>query len=122
LKRICDPSNIIKEKQYINENENGDIMGLSIQDRKELDLLIRAAVKDPKTPLHLARKMVPWQGNVEEFAYGLMCGMILGSFLERFIEKNDREPDRDELTDLFSITMRNMPNLRKAIMNELESI
>ena len=97
-------------------------MVLSIHDRKELESLIKAATNDSKTLADLARKMIPRQGNVEEFAYGLICGLVLGNFIERFTKINERQPDRDEMADLFLIMMRRMPAVRKAIMRELESI
>jgi hypothetical protein len=95
---------------------------LSIHDRKELESLIKAATNDSKTLADLARKMIPRQGNVEEFAYGLICGLVLGNFIERFTKINERQPDRDEMADLFLIMMRRMPAVRKAIMGEFESI
>ena len=97
-------------------------MVLSIHDRKELESLIKAATNDSKTLAALARKMIPRQGNVEEFAYGLICGLVLGNFIERFTKINERQPDRDEMADLFLIMMRRMPAVRKAIMGEFESI
>lgn len=97
-------------------------MVLSIHDRKELESLIKAATNDSKTLADLARKMIPRQGNVEEFAYGLICGLVLGNFIERFTKINERQPDRDEMADLFLIMMRRMPAVRKAIMGEFESI
>ena len=41
-------------------------MGLTDSDRKELESLIKAATRDPKMPIGLARKMVPNQGNIED--------------------------------------------------------
>jgi hypothetical protein len=95
---------------------------LSIHDRKELESIIKAATNDSKTLADLARKMIPRQGNVEEFAYGLICGLVLGNFIERFTKINERQPDRDEMADLFLIMMRRRPAVRKAIMGEFESI
>ena len=95
-------------------------MGLSDRDRKELEAIIKAAVHDPKVPVGLARKMIPTQGNIEEFAYGLIYGMVIGNFMALFQSRNGRQPDRDEITDLFSIMMVKMPRLRMAIMKELD--
>jgi hypothetical protein len=95
-------------------------MGLSDGDRKELESIIKAAVRDPKVPVGLARKMIPSQGNIEEFAYGLVSGMVIGNFMALFQARNGRQPDRDEIADLFSIIMVNMPRLRMAIMKELD--
>ena len=95
-------------------------MGLSSSDRKELESLIKAAVHDPNVPVGLARKIIPNQGNIEEFAYGLIGGMILGNFMSLFQVRNGRYPDKDEIADLFSIMMIRMPRLRMAIMKELD--
>jgi hypothetical protein len=94
---------------------------LTTAERKELESLIKAAIKNAKVPIGLARRMMPIQGNIEEFAYGLISGMIIGNFVERFSDKNGRQPDRVEMADLFLIMMSKMPNIRKAIMNELGS-
>ena len=95
-------------------------MGLSDGDRKELESIIKAAVRDPKVPVGLARKMIPSQGNIEEFAYGLVSGMVIGNFMALFQARNGRQLDRDEIADLFSIIMVKMPRLRMAIMKELD--
>ena len=95
-------------------------MGLSDRDRKELEAIIKAAVHDPKVPVGLARRMIPTQGNIEEFAYGLISGMVIGNFMALFQTRNGRQPDRDEITDLFSTMMVKMPRLRMAIMKELD--
>jgi hypothetical protein len=95
---------------------------LTIDERKELESLIKAAIKNINIPIDLARRMMPTQGNIEEFAYGLVSGMIIGNFIERFTDKNGRQPDRDEMADLFLIMVRKMPYIRKAIMNKLGSV
>jgi hypothetical protein len=95
-------------------------MGLSTDDRKELESLIRAATQDPKVPVGLARKMMPTQGNIEDFAYGLSSGMVIGNFTALFQSQYGRELDRDEIVDLFSIMMRRMPRLRASIMKHLD--
>ena len=96
-------------------------MVLTIDERKELESLIKAAIKNVNIPIDLARRMMPTQGNIEEFAYGLVSGMIIGNFIERFTDKNGRQPDRVEMADLFLIMVRKMPYIRKAIMNKLGS-
>ena len=94
-------------------------MGLMLADRKELETLLKAATKDPQVATTLAGKMVPRQGNATEFAYGLLSGMVIGSFMSTFETKNGRQPDRDETADVLSIMMASMPTLRKAIMKHL---
>jgi len=95
-------------------------MGLAAGDRRELELLIKAAGQDPKVPIGLARKMVPTQGNIEDFAYGLVSGMVMGNFVAQFQNRNGRQPDRDETADILSIMMARMPRLRMSIMKQLE--
>ena len=95
-------------------------MGLEVGERKELELLIKAAANDAKVPIGLARKMVPTQGNIEDFAYGLVSGMVMGNFMAQFQSRNGRQPDRDETANILSIMMSRMPRLRMSIMKELD--
>jgi hypothetical protein len=95
-------------------------MGLDAGDRRELESLIKAAGQDPKVPIGLARKMVPTQGDIEDFAYGLVSGMVIGNFIAQFQNRNGRQPDRDETADILSIMMARMPRLRMSIMKQLE--
>jgi hypothetical protein len=95
-------------------------MGLADEDRKELESLIKAAARDPKVPIGLARRMVPTQGNIEDFAYGLVSGMVMGNFIAQFQGRNGRQPDRDETADILSILMARMPRLRMSIMKEFD--
>jgi len=95
-------------------------MGLAAGDRKELESLIKAAALDAKVPIGLARKMVPTQGNIEDFAYGLVSGMVMGNFIALFTVRNGRQPDRDETADILSIMMVRMPRLRMSIMKALD--
>jgi len=95
-------------------------MGLSDDDRKELEALVKAAARDPQVPTGLARKMVPLQGDIEEFAYGLISGMVIGSFMSSFERRNGRQPDRDEVGEILSTMMNRMPLLRRSIMKHLD--
>ena len=95
-------------------------MGLADGDRRELESLIKAAGRDPRVPIGLARRMVPTQGNIEDFAYGLVSGMVMGNFIAQFQSRNGRQPDRDETADILSIMMARMPRLRLSIMKELD--
>ncbi len=96
------------------------VMGLTDSDRKELESLIKAATRDPKMPVGLARKMMPNQGNIEDFAYGLLSGMVMGYFIAHFGNRNGRQPDKDEIIDILSIMMSEMPRLRMSIMEEFD--
>jgi hypothetical protein len=95
-------------------------MGLTDRDRKELVSLVKAATRDPKMPIGLARKMMPNQGNIEDFAYGLLSGMVIGNFIAQFQNTNGRQPDKDETIDIMSIMMSEMPRLRMSIMEEFD--
>ena len=95
-------------------------MGLTDSDRKELESLIKAAARDPKMPIGLARRIVPNQGNIEDFAYGLLSGMVMGNFIAQFQKRNARQPDKDEIIDILSIMMSEMPRLRMSIMEEFD--
>ena len=95
---------------------------MSIRDRKQLEGLVKQAIKEAKASTFLARKMIPSQGDSRDFAYGLICGIIIGNFIERFTKDNGRQPDMDETADLFFIMMTKMPSIRRAVMNELESV
>lgn len=96
------------------------MMGLADVDRKEIESLIKAASRNPQVPIELARKMIPHQGSIEDFAYGLISGMVIGNFMSLFESRNGRQPDRDEMADILSIVMVKMPLLRRAIMKELD--
>ena len=96
-------------------------MTLSIHDRKQLEGLVKEAIKDAKSSTFLAQKMIPSQGDSRDFAYGLICGIVIGNFIERFTKDNGRQPDKDETVDLFLIMMTKMPSIRRAVMNVLES-
>ena len=95
-------------------------MGLTDQDRKHLESLIKAATRDPKMPIGLARKMMPNQGDIEDFAYGLLSGMVMGNFIAQFQNRNGRQPDKDETIDILSIMMSKMARLRMSIMEEFD--
>lgn len=110
----------LKKLGLIPEHSDSLAMGLTNGDRKELESLIKAATKDSSVPIGLARRMVPSQGNIEDFAYGLISGMVIGNFMASFEGKNGRQPDRDEIAEIMSIMMVRAPRLRMAIMKELD--
>lgn len=95
-------------------------MILGIQDRKELESNIKSTIRQIKLWTDLARRLIPSQGNVGEFTYGFICGMIIGGFTERFVARNGRQPDRDEMADLFLVIRNQMPAVRRAVLRELE--
>jgi hypothetical protein len=94
---------------------------LGIQDRKELESNVKSTIRQIKLWTDLSRRLIPSQGNVGEFTYGLICGVIIGTFTQRFVAKNGRQPDRDEMADLFLVIRNQMPAVRKAVLRELEA-
>jgi hypothetical protein len=44
----------------------------------------------------------------------------MGNFIAQFQNKNGRQPDKDEIIDILSIMMSEMPRLRMSIMEELD--
>lgn len=95
-------------------------MGLTSADRKELESLIKAAAHDPKVPVGIASRIMPKQGDIQDFAYGLSSGMVIGNFFALFQSRNGRGLDRDEIADMFSILMTKMPRLRAVIKKHLD--
>jgi hypothetical protein len=93
-------------------------MILGVKDKKELESNVKSTIRQVKLWTDLARRLIPSQGNVEEFTYGLVCGMIIGGFTERFVAKNGRQPDRDEMADLFLVIRNQMPAVRRAVLRE----
>ena len=71
-------------------------------------------------PIGLARKMLPNQGDIEDFAYGLLSGMVMGNFIAQFQNRNARQPDKDEIVDILTIMMSKMARLRMSIMDEFD--
>jgi hypothetical protein len=95
-------------------------MGLSTVDRKDLESLLKAASKDPEISVGISRRLIPSQGEIDDFAYGFSSGMVVGNFMAQFQNRHGRELDRDEIADLFSILANRMPRLRQSIIKHLE--
>src|ERR671932_1183987 len=93
-------------------------MILGVKVKIVLESNVKSTIRQIKLWTDLARRLIPSQGNVEEFTYGLVCGMIIGGFTERFVAKNGRQPDRDEMADLFLVIRNQMPAVRRAVLRE----
>jgi hypothetical protein len=93
---------------------------LGTQDRKELESNVKSTIRQIKLWTDLGRRLIPSQGDIGEFTYGLVCGVVIGTFTERFLAKNGRQPDRDEMADLFLVIRNQMPAVRRAVLRELE--
>jgi hypothetical protein len=94
---------------------------LAIHDKKALESSVKSAIRQIKLWTDFARNVIPRQGNTDEFAYGLISGIVIGAFTERFVAKNGRQPDMDEMADLFLFIRTHMPAVRRAILSNLES-
>ena len=69
--------------------------------------------------INFSESLIPSQGNIEDFAYGLIVGIIIGNFLEKFFQKHDRNPDNDELIDIYYTMSLRSAKIRKSILEKL---
>ncbi len=69
--------------------------------------------------INFSKSLIPSQGNIEDFAYGLIVGIIIGNFLEKFFQKHDRNPDNDELIDIYYTMSLRSAKIRKSILEKL---
>ena len=69
--------------------------------------------------INFSKSLIPSQGNIEDFAYGLIVGIIIGNFLEKFFQKHDRNPDNDELIDIYYTMSLRSARIRKSILEKL---
>ena len=66
-----------------------------------------------------SRDLLPSQGNIEDFSYGLVVGIIIGSYTEKFFQKHGRNPDNDELIDIYFTMSLRSAKIRKSILDKL---
>jgi hypothetical protein len=69
--------------------------------------------------INFSKNLLPTQGNIEDFTYGLAIGIIIGNYTEKFFQKHDRNPDDDELIDIYYTMSLRSPRVRKLILNKL---
>jgi len=69
--------------------------------------------------INFSKSLIPSQGNIEDFAYGLIVGIIIGNFLEKFFQKHDRNPDNDEIIDIYYTMSLRSAKIRKSILEKL---
>lgn len=94
-------------------------MGLSLPDKKELESILKIDARELDKMITFSRKLVPSQGSLHDFIYGLVVGMILGNYLEKFFLKYKRDPDNDELIDIYFTLSLRSPKIRKLILSNL---
>ncbi|MGE5782252.1 MAG: hypothetical protein ACM31J_05265 [Nitrososphaerales archaeon] len=94
-------------------------MGLSLPDKKELESILKIDARELDKMITFSRKLVPSQGSLYDFIYGLVVGMILGNYLEKFFLKYKRDPDNDELIDIYFTLSLRSPKIRKLILSNL---
>ena len=95
------------------------ILGLSLSDKKELELLLKFHSLNINQIITFSKNLIPSQGNIEDFAYGFIVGIIIGNYLEKFFQRHSRAPDNDELMDIYFTMSLRSAKIRKAILNEL---
>lgn len=94
-------------------------MGLSLSDKKELESLLKVHSLNINQIISFSKNLIPSQGNIEDFAYGLIVGTIIGNYSEKFFQRHSRTPDNDELMDIYFTMSLRSAKIRKAILNEL---
>ena len=95
------------------------ILGLSLSDKKELELLLKFHSLNINQIITFSKNLIPSQGNIEDFAYGFIVGIIIGNYLEKFFQRHSRAPDNDELMDIYFTLSLRSAKIRKRILNEL---
>jgi hypothetical protein len=88
-------------------------LGLSLRDKKELESLLKFHSLNINQMITFSKSLIPSQGNIEDFAYGLVVGTIIGNYCEKFFQTHNRAPDI-----YFTMSLRS-PKIRNAIINEL---
>jgi len=66
-----------------------------------------------------SKDLLPSQGKIEDFSYGLVVGIIIGSYSEKFVQKHGRNPDNDELIDIYFTMSLRSAKIRKSILDKL---
>lgn len=94
-------------------------MGLSLTDKKELESLLKFHSLNINQMITFSKNLIPSQGNIEDFAYGFIVGIIIGNYLEKFFQRHSRAPDNDELMDIYFTLSLRSAKIRKGILNEL---
>ena len=96
-------------------------MGLNLADKKTLESLIKINPYDLDNLIFFAKQLLPSQGSHDDFIYGLLLGIILGNFIEKFTKKYNRNPDNDEILDIYYTLSLRSPKIRKLILKKLSN-
>ena len=94
-------------------------MGLSLSDKKELESLLKFRSLNMDKLITFSKDLLPSQGKIEDFSYGLVVGIIIGSYSEKFFQKHGRNPDNDELIDIYFTMSLRSAKIRKSILDKL---
>jgi hypothetical protein len=94
-------------------------LGLSLSDKKELESLLKFRSLDMDKMINFSKTLLPSQGNIEDFSYGLIVGIIIGSYSEKFFQRHGRNPDNDELMDIYFTMSLRSAKIRKSILDKL---
>lgn len=109
---VTDKHNIIKIKLYFIVF----ILGLDLADKRILESMIKIFPCELDNLLLFAKQLLPSQGSHNDFIYGLLLGIILGNFIEKFTKKYNRNPDNDEMLDIYYTLSLKSPKIRKLIL------
>lgn len=91
-------------------------MALDLADKRILESLIKIIPCELENLFFFAKQLLPSQGSYNDFIYGLLLGIILGNFIEKFTKKYNRNPDNDEMIDIYFTLSLKSPKIRKLIL------
>ncbi|MDR4510456.1 MAG: hypothetical protein MRJ93_01975 [Nitrososphaeraceae archaeon] len=96
-------------------------MGLDLADKKTLESLMKFNLCDIDNLIIFTKQLLPSQGSQTDFLYGLMLGIIIGNFIEKFAKKYGRSPDEDEILDIYFTLSLKSPKIRKLILKNVRN-
>jgi len=97
------------------------VLGLDLADKKTLESLMKFNLYDVDNLIIFTKQLLPSQGSQTDFLYGLMLGIILGNFIEKFTKKYGRNPDEDEILDIYFTLSLKSPKIRKLILKNVRN-
>ncbi len=84
-----------------------------------MESLLKFHSLDIDKSINFSKRLIPSQGNIEDFAYGLIVGIIIGNYSEKFFQRHGRNPDNDELIDIYFTMSLRSAKIRKTILEKL---
>jgi hypothetical protein len=94
-------------------------LGLDLVDKKTLESLLKINPSELDNLISFSKQLIPSQGTLYDFLYGFLLGMIIGNFIEKFSIKYGRNPDNDEMIDIYYTLSLKSPKIRKLILKRL---